>query len=163
MGLQQRLITAELYNHAQNRLGYVKNKNARAATRLRAIIAAKEHGVTLVAKIFTITSNTLRAWVKRFNDGDLKGLEYRKGRGRTSKISNACRAEIFEWIKQDPTMTVQHIVVRLEETCGFKTSKSAVHRVLRELKLSYITPRPQHYKSDKNRQEEFKKKLKMKW
>jgi len=38
-------------------------------------------------------------------------------------------------------------------------SKSSVHRLIKKLEFSYITPRPVHYKQDKSRHEEFKKNL----
>ena len=37
--------------------------------------------------------------------------------------------------------------------------KSTVHREMQKMKFSYITPRPVHYKQDKEKQEEFKKNL----
>lgn len=159
MGLSQQLITEEVYKDA---LSYLKtmNKDGRRAIRLRAIVSAKENGVNIVAKIFGTTSNTLRNWVKSFKESGLEGLDYQEGRGRKSKLSDDHRQKILSWVKKDPSITIREILIKLKEQFEVESSKSAVHRILHELKLSYITPRPIHHKQNKSSQDEFKKKSK---
>ena len=60
MGLTTRLITEELYNKGKVILENLSQTN-RSAIRLRAIVSAKDHGVNLVAKVFDVSSNTLRS------------------------------------------------------------------------------------------------------
>lgn len=154
-----KLITDELYQKALSALSETNEIN-RVSIRLKAIIAAKEHGVNLVSKIFNITSNTLRNWVKSFSEGEEEALMYRKGRGRKSKISDEHRSAILTWVEEDCNLTIHKILLLLEKQFGLQSSKSAVHRVLLDLNLSYITPRPRHYKQDPNLKDEFKKKSK---
>lgn len=157
MGLSPQLITDDLYKKAVKQLEQMSKDN-RAAIRLRAIVAAKEHGVNRVSAIFGITSNTLRLWVKNFQSGGLAQLDYKKGRGRKSNLLQIHRDAILMWLKDDCNLTINQLLQKLEQKFELKSSKSALHRVLKTLKLSYITPRPQHYKQDKEKQEEFKKK-----
>lgn len=159
MGLAPQLITEEVYKRALNQLSKITKDN-RIAIRLRAIVSAKEQGVGIVAKVFNINPNTLRVWVKNFKDGDVNDLEYKYGRGRKSNIKNEDYDVIQEWIEKDSNLTINKIIRRLEKELNVKTSKSAVHRALKKLSLSYITPRPKHYKQDQIKQEEFKKKFK---
>ncbi|MDR1333082.1 MAG: winged helix-turn-helix domain-containing protein [Holosporales bacterium] len=49
------------------------------------------------------------------------------------------------------------MVQKVQEICGKKISRSSMHREMQKLKYSYITPRPQHYKQDKEKVETFKK------
>jgi transposase len=147
MGLAPQLITEEIYKKALTELQYL-TKETRVAIRLRAIVSAKEHGVAVVAKVFNITTNTLRSWVKNFKEGDWNGLEYKNGRGRKSNIREEHLNAIQKWIEEDNNLTINKILKRLEEKFNLKTSKSAIHRVLEKLKFSYITPRPQHYKQN---------------
>jgi transposase len=157
MGLKTRLITEEIYNKGKSILENV-SQTSRAAIRLRAIVAARDHGVNLVAKVFDISSNTLRSWVKSFAAGEFEGLDYKAGRGRKSNICENHQIAIYQWIKEDCNLTLDRIVIKLDESFKVKSSKSAVHRILQKLNLSYITPRPKHYKQDQNLQAEFKKK-----
>lgn len=159
MGLAPQLITEDVYKRAFNELAQVR-KDSRVGLRLRAIVSAKEQGVAVVAKVFDISTNTLRSWVKRFKGGGWNNLEYKHGRGRKSNISGEHLNVIEEWVHQDSNLTINKILKRLEEKYNLKTSKSAVHRVLKQLKLSYITPRPLHYKQNPDQQAEFKKKSK---
>ncbi|WP_375333818.1 hypothetical protein [Candidatus Tisiphia endosymbiont of Xenochironomus xenolabis] len=64
MGTHQKLITEDLYKQAIAQLAST-NKENRIAIRLRAIVAAKEHGIGMVSKIFDITTNTLGYVVTR--------------------------------------------------------------------------------------------------
>jgi transposase len=157
MGLSTRLITEEIYTKGKLMLESMSQTN-RAAIRLRAIVAAKDHGVNLVSKVFDISSNTLRSWVKSFAAEEIEGLDYKAGRGRKSNINEEHQIAIYNWIKENCNLTLDQIVIRLNESFEVKTSKSAVHRMLQKLKLSYITPRPRHYEQNPNLQAEFKKK-----
>lgn len=159
MGMSIRLITEELYEKASKSLCKMSEIN-RVSVRLKAIVAAKEHGVNLVSKIFNITSNTLRNWVNSFAKDGEEGLMYEKGRGRKSKILEVHRDTILTWIEQDCNLTLDKVVFKLKEQFGLESSKSAVHRVLSDLNLSYITPRPRHYKQEETKRVEFKKKSK---
>jgi len=157
MGTTTKLITDELYNRAKVTLSSM-NKDERVAIRLRAIVAAKEHGIELVSKVFNITSNTLRNWVKSFRTNDREALLRKSGQGRKCKITDDYRVAILTWVKEDCNITIQKILLKLKKQFGLNSSKSAVHRVLKEMNLSHITPRPKHYKQDPLKKEEFKKK-----
>jgi transposase len=157
MGMTPQLITEELYTKAHKTLSQM-SATSRVAIRLRAIVSAKEHGVNLVARILNITSNTLRNWVKAFQKDGETALMYEKGRGRKSKLSDLHKRAILSWTQQDCNLTINKILFKLEEEFGLQSSKSAVHRTLGDLNLSYITPRPRHYKQDPSKKDEFKKK-----
>jgi hypothetical protein len=51
------------------------------------------------------------------------------------------------------------MVQKVQEICGKKISSSSMHREMQKLKYFHITPRPQHYKQDKDKEkvETFKK------
>ena len=159
MGLSPQLITREIYNKALGRLKALSKEN-REAIRLRAIVSAKEHGVNVVAKVFDVDTNTIRAWVKRFGSEDVSGLSYKPGRGRKSNLTESHIEAIRNWTQEDSQNTIVKILHKLKKQFGVESSKSAVHRVLHKLKLSYITPRPVHHKQDKTEHTEFKKKSK---
>jgi transposase len=151
------LIDDQLYKKAAKRLKTLSQDN-RSAIRLRAIVSAKEQGMEVVATVFGITTNTLRNWIKSFAKEDLAGLEYKPGRGRKSNLTEVHFDAIRKWIEEDCNIRIMEIVVRLKKTYSIQTSQSAVHRVIHFLNLSYITPRPVHYKQDKTAHEGFKKK-----
>ena len=157
MGLPPQLITEELYAKAVHRLNSLKKDN-RAAFRLRAIVSAKEQGVGNVAKVFGITTNTLRSWIKGFAKSSMEGLEYKTGRGRKGQFLEVHYKAIQEWTKEDPNLTIQKVIKKLEEAFNLKASKSVFHRALHRINLAYITPRPVHHKQDQSTHEAFKKK-----
>jgi transposase len=157
MGLAPQLITEAIYKEAVICLKKLSQDN-RAAIRLRAIVSAKEQGVNVVAKVFGVSTNTIRSWLKSFAKSALLGLEYQPGRGRKSKLSDQHLKEIVKWVQENPNLTIARIVEKIRQVFGVKSSKSAVHRVLKSLDLSYITPRPVHHKQDKASHQAFLKK-----
>jgi len=159
MGMSPQLITQSLYDQAVVELKMLKEDN-RAGIRLRAVVSAKEQGVKVVAKVFDVSTNTLRSWVKSYANGGIAGLYYKAGRGRKRHLQDIHCKALSEWIQADPNFTLERLVLKLKQVFDVDTSKSAVHRVLLELGLSYITPRPVHHKQNKSLHEEFKKNLK---
>lgn len=158
MGVHQKIITEELCNQARVALKELRNANTRESIRLRAIISARTHGITLASKILGKNPNALREWAKRFSSDGIKGLRYKPGRGRKSHVDTSKRAIIKEWLKKDPSTTLKELVIKVKESFDVTTSISAVHRILKKLELAYITPRPIHYKQNKKDRDEFKKK-----
>lgn len=157
MGRPLEIITDELYKKAKETLQHVKQET-RIGLRLKAIVATKEQGLQVVSKVFGVTTETIRAWAKRFSAQGTEGLEYELGRGRKSKILPEHVERINEWRKENSTITLIEIVRRLAEDYEIKTSQSAVHNAMRKQGLSYIRPRPVHHQQNKSTHEEFKKK-----
>jgi transposase len=157
MGLSPQLITKALYERAVAQLTEL-TETTRATIRLRAIVSAKTNGLTIVAKVLNVTTNTIRAWIKSYDKYGLLGLNYQSGRGRKSHLQKVHYEAIMEWLKQDCNLTLAMIVLKLKEEFNVESSKSAVQRVLHKLGMSYITPRQVHYKQDKSQHEAFKKK-----
>lgn len=157
MGLSPQLITSELYKKATECLQTLSQNN-RASIRLRAIVSAKEHGVGVVAKVFGVSDNTLRSWVKSFASDGLPGLNYKSGRGRRSNLSAMHIEAIRGMLEEDCNITINAIVIKLKQAYDVNTSVSAVHRAVGKLNYSYITPRAVHHKQDKSSHPEFKKK-----
>lgn len=132
--MSTKLITKEVHQSAIEELRTL-HKDNRQSIRLKAIISAKEHGVAVTARAFRVTTTTIRSWVKGFIKGGISGLEYKKGRGRKSHLSQVHYDAMLKWTQEDCNITINHMVSKLQNTFGIKTSKSAVHRVLHKLKL----------------------------
>jgi len=159
MGVTQRLISKELYEKARKALSVIGGEG-RVAIRLMAIISARDNGVNLVARIFCITANTLRNWVKQFQKYGIEGLNYKEGRGRKCGVKEEQWSIIKEQLEKDSNTTIKQMVEILREGFQIQTSKSAVHRIMKKLGMSYITARPVHHKQKPEQHEEFKKKSK---
>jgi len=100
----------------------------------------------------------LRRWIKHLRDGNPEKLIAPASRKRKNKLNDEQRKEIREWIKENSQLTIKAIRIKIEERFGIVIGKSTVHREIKKLNYSYITPRPQHYKQDTTKVEEFKKK-----
>ena len=150
-------ITDKLYNQVGvalaecSRYGDVSNK-------LQAIKSAKKFGISHVAEIFEVSRVSIMKWIKSFSDNGVEGLRLKEGRGRKSIITLEEEKLIEVWIQENNGMTIKALRLKIESELGKKLGKSATHNLMVSLGYSYITPRPVHYKQEKSRQAEFKKK-----
>ncbi len=158
MGRHQSIITESIFARAKLALKQMQEVNSRESTRLKAIISAWNHGITLASKILEISPKTIREWAKRFSLEGIKGLRYKPGRGRRPHVDTSKRVIIKGWLKKDPSTTLKELVIKVKDNFDVTTSISALHRTLKKLGVAYITPRPIHYKQNKKDRNEFKKK-----
>ena len=157
MAQKSKAISDNLYEQAKKGLKEA-GRDGEAGRRLQAIISAKKHGITAVAKIYSITRATLMSWIRNFEKESLDGLSIKPGRGRKSKMNDEIREDARAMIKSNPNITIDHLRLKVMEKYDISIGRSTVHRLMKNLSFSYITPRPRHYKSDKDLQEDFKKK-----
>lgn len=157
MAKRSKLLDAKVLETAQKELkklgsyGYVSKK-------LHAVIAANSHGIKLTAQIYDISRTTLIEWIKHIKAFELERLRAPEARRRPTKLPVAQLEEVKSWIASDPNITINALRLKIEDTYGVALSNSTVHRIIKKLKFSYITPRPTHYKQDKELGEKFKKK-----
>ena len=146
--------TEEMAITAMKKLG----KSGEVANKLKAILAAKSHNISLVAKIYNVTRMTITLWIKAFKNHGTDGLMAKPKKTRTPRV-NAAQLDIIEqWVASDCSMTIRKLQAKIVEEFNVTMSLATAHRILRKLKFAYITPRPSHYKKDPQEQEEFKKK-----
>ncbi len=74
-------------------------KSALCARKLEAVISAKKHGITQVAKVCDITRTTLTSWIKLIKNDKIERLNAPPERKRKSKLNEDQRKQILEWIK----------------------------------------------------------------
>lgn len=135
----------------------IQGENGR---RLQAIISARWHGITLVAKIYNISRETLMRWIRKFQASGPQSFTVAPGRGRRFKLNNMQKEQLHEYIiNHGKNITLKHVQKEVATRFGIGISNSTAHRLLKDLGFSYITPRPAHYKQNKTAWENFKKNL----
>ena len=133
-------------------------KSAPISRKLQAVISANKHGITEVAKIYDISRTTLTEWIKHVKNSTIERLKAPPERRRKQKLTEQQKRQVQEWITSNPNITIRELRIEIERKLGVVLGKSTVHRVIKNLSFSYITPRPKHYKQDRALVEEFKKK-----
>ena len=134
-------------------------KFGKIANKLQAIIASNAHSITKVADIFGYTRATITSWIKLLKNGDVSGLNDKPKKHRRWLLKEEQMQIIGNWIKEDSNITILGLCTKVKENIVIIVSKSTMHRIMKKLNFSYITPRPKHYKQDVERQKELKKNL----
>ena len=150
-------ISEELYNKVVEELRTC-GRQGDVSRKLQAIKSAKEHDITLVAKIYGVSRLSIMNWIKDFKSMGAEGLKIKEGRGRKAIVNPEEEEVIRKWLEQDNTITIKVLKLRIEGELGKKIGKTATHDLMKKLGFSYITPRPKHYKQVEEKQVEFKKK-----
>ena len=127
------------------------------AVKLQAIIAAKHHTITQVAKLFNRTRTTILNWIQRFSQDAIEGLKVKPGRGPKSRMSEGQKEELRQFLTKNPFVTAKQIQEMMRENWGFCLSSAAIYVQVKKLGFSYQTPRPRHHLADPEKQKAFKK------
>lgn len=152
-----KLLDAALLEKAERGLKAL-GKNATIAIKLKAILAAKSHGIAHTAEIFGVTKATLFSWIHCLRNESAEQLVVQKGRGRKPTLSADQQAIIQQWLSESSQLTIDTLRQRIIDQLGISPGRATVHRWMKKLGFAYITPRPQHYKQDPATHEPFKKK-----
>ena len=135
----------------------LQGKSGKVARRLQAIISSKDHNISVVSSIFGITRATLTKWIKDFEKESIEGLLVKNGRGRKRIFNNQNDQEIRNIIKHNPNITAKSLQKIIDNKLNIKAGIATIYRLMHRLGFSYITPRKNHYKQDKQEVVKFKK------
>jgi transposase len=108
---------------------------------------------------------TLRDWVRRYNDLGIDGLKSGSSSGRRPSLSGAQKAELLALVVKGPDPEKDRVVrwrcvdLRDEVQRRFDVTvhENTIGVWLREMKLTRLQPRPFHPKKDPAAQDAYKK------
>ena len=108
---------------------------------------------------------TLRDWVRRYNELGIEGLKSRSGCGRKPSLSAAQKAELLALAVRGPDPETDRVVrwrcvdLRDEVQRRFSVTvhENTIGVWLRKMKLTRLQPRPFHPKKDPAAQAAYKK------
>ena len=116
-------------------------------------MASYKHGAKKVSEIFDIDITSIHKWTMKLEKEGYKSLI--KG---GIKLKQIHKDKIKKWLEKDSNSSISQIHEKLEKHFDLNVSRSMVHRAMKSVGFSYITPRKHHYKQDKNKVNKFKKK-----
>lgn len=134
-----------------------QGKSGMLSKRLQAIISVKDHNISVVSSVFGITRATLTKWIKDFDHQLIDGLLIKKGRGRKRVFNDKEEEKIKKIIEQDPNITGKSLQKIIKNKMHITVGIATTYRVMKSVGFSYITPRQNHYKQDKEKADIFKK------
>ena len=151
------IINEEIYEKAKN--GWIQlQSQGTAANKLKAIMSSYKHGAKKVSEIFDIDITSIHKWTVKLKKDGYESLINRAKHQGGIKWKETHKNRIKKWIAKDFKISITQVQEKLEKQCNLKVSRSTVHRAMKSVGLSYITPRQTHYKQDKKESERFKKK-----
>ena len=144
---------------------YAKEQNAKAKLRILAAIRRKKgDSIDDIAGTLEKPRRTIHGWLTRFQERGLKAKKDEKRTGRPSFLSKSqlrsLRRDLLRGPPHDSAglWLMKDIRQLLKKKYGVSYCRENVFKTLKRLGLSFQKPRPQHYKTDKKEQEQFKKK-----
>lgn len=144
---------------------YAEEKNMKAKLRLLAAIRRKKgDSIDDVARALEKPRRTVHGWLQRFEQRGINGVYDKKQPGRTPQLNKSqlkkFRRELLKGPPHVPShlWTMRLVSEHIKKEYGVEYKRGNVFRLLRVVGFSVQKPRPQHYKADKEAQEQFKKK-----
>mgnify|MGYP006359243439 CR=1 FL=1 len=107
-----------------------------------------------VAEVYGITRMILMSWIHNFKAEATQGLTIKPGRGRKRKIGADKEDDIRTIIKANPNIYIDELKLKVMEKYDVTLSRSTIHRLIKRLAFSYITPRPRHHKAKEGQKED---------
>jgi transposase len=156
MARVSKLVDQEVIEKASKGLKELGNYG-KLSVKLKAVIACGDNSITQVSKIFNISRFTLNEWIKSVKFGGVSDLSLKPGRGRNVIVPESCHHEIKSWILEDSQLTTDDVVIMIKNRFNLNIGRTATYNLIKKLGLSYITPRPSHYKKDESLHDTFKK------
>jgi len=116
------------------------------------------------ARLAGMDRQALRDWVRRYNTDGVAGLSDRHGGGVARRLSAEQEAEVAGWIRTGPDLEKNKVVrwrcadiqARIADLFGVALHARSVGKLLRRLRFSHVSVRPQHPKADVAAQASFK-------
>ena len=151
------IINKTVYNDAKKALLKLKSYGT-TANKLKAIISAYDNGIRKVSEVFNVHPTSIHRWARQVRDNDMDSLINKSKHQDGILIKKSHKDTIAKWLKKDPNLSIKEIRKMIKDKYDIEASKSTIHRAMKEVGFSYITPRKIHYKQDKEKVEDFKKK-----
>ena len=125
-------------------------RSALAAQRYQALwLRAQGRSVGEVAATVGVTTETIRAWLKRATAEGLDALAARKpGSGGHPKLDAAQRAAVLGWVAAEPRTTMPALQRRIAQEWGIRLSTPQVWKLVRRGGGRPVVPRRRHYQAD---------------
>ena len=128
------------------------------ANKLKAVISAYDNGIKKVSEVFNVHPTSIHRWAKQVSNNDIDSLVNDSKHKDGIKLKQLHKEEIKKWLNKDPNISILWVKENLKKRFDLEVSKSTIHRAMKSVGFSYITPRKNHYKQDKKLTEAFKKK-----
>lgn len=156
MARVSKLVDKEVLEKASKGLKDLGNYG-KLSIKLKAVIACGDNSITQVSKIFNISRFTLNEWIKSVKIGGVSDLCLKPGRGRDAIVPESYHQEIKDWLLKDSQLTTDNVMAMIKNKFDLNIGRTATYNLIKKLGLSYITPRPSHYKKDESLHDTFKK------
>jgi transposase len=151
------IISESTYISAQNELKKIKIEGT-LFKKLQAVKLAYEHGIKETSEFLNIFPVSIRNWARLINQNKVDSLKIGTKHREGIKLKNIHKEKIKKWLEKDPNISIISIKEKIKNQFDIDVSRSTIHRAMKDSGFSYITPRKNHYKQDKEKVENFKKK-----
>jgi transposase len=161
-------ITRTELDSAGLRAAAAGSSDAKQARRLLALAMVLDgHSRLLAAQAGGMDRQTLRDWVRRYNEHGVEGLRDIRNKGRAPALSAEQMQELEGLVLAGPDLARDGVVrwrctdLRAQVKARFEVElhESTVGKLLRKLGMTRLQPRPFHPKTNPAAQEAYKKTL----
>lgn len=149
------IITKKTYEIAKREMRKLKNEGT-IFKKLLSVKLAYENNIKKTAEFLNVYPVSIKNWAKMINENKIDSLKIGSKHKDGIKIKALHKKQIFNWLERNPNLTIAQVREMVIEKFKITVSKSTIHNIMKD-NFSYITPRKNHYKQDKEKADIFKK------
>lgn len=134
--------------------------STRAVQAIRLLKSNKAKMHSEVAELIGISHRQVKNYWRAYREGGLEAITDSKPRqtaGRKTLLSEQQEQSFKQRLEQDDIQHLHEACDLAKEEYGQTYSVTGMHYVFKRLKIKKKTARPQHYKQDEEKREDFKK------
>jgi len=139
-------------------------RESKLAIQLQGIIAAARHPVHQIADILHVSPRSIFRWITKFKEHGIAGLRDQPKGHMKSKLNDAQKMVIEEWLTSGRTVsgerihwTLNKLKREIEKEFDVTIGTTPLWNHVRKMGLVLKKPRPLHDKANTEEQEAFKK------
>jgi transposase len=162
MGRSKTLVDDNFFNEIDIALSEIKDSEI--VLKLISIKALKDHTYEDISKIFNISRISLTKWVKSFKRAGVEGLKKKPKKPKPRKLTDEQLKIMEGWLIEGKNnsgrfvnWTIEKLKKEILDVFGVEVGKTPLWIRMRKMNFVLKSPRPEHHKSDKNLQADFKK------
>jgi transposase len=162
MARPKSLVNDNFFNEIDIALSEIKDNEI--VLKLLSLKALKDNSYEEISRIFDVSRISLTNWVKSFKKSGVEGLMKKPKKPKPSKLTDDQLKIIEGWLIEGKNnsgkfvnWTIEKLKKEIFEVFAVEVGKTPLWIRMRKMNFVLKSPRPEHHKSDKNLQTDFKK------
>jgi transposase len=100
------------------------------------ILSYQGFSIAQLMKVFRVSRRTIYNWFTRWEKRGILGLYNEQGRGRKSKLNQAQKEQVKQWVEAAPK-NLKKVVIKIYKEWGIDVNKETIKRIIKKFNMRW--------------------------